>query len=135
MWLLRSGRKLPGLLLLLLVASLLRLRGGMARIADTPNSPSACQVRDSLRANNLSRAETDHEISAVVRLYWWFRFQGARRATNVKTLRDEITCVDHGLHCILDSTDEAFSSAHAVIVWVGARPDRERRSLPWVLAK
>ena len=110
--------------MLLLLASLMALWHGLARFVLPARSlTSPCQLRDTLlRAKNRSR-ETDLADSAVVRLYWWFRFQGTRRATGPKTRRGDFACPNR-LRCILDSTDEAFSSAHAVVVWVGARPDR-----------
>ena len=124
-----SRRQLLCPIVLLLFACLALQRQILAILAHAPHPPTACEVRDSLaHAANQSHAEPDDVDStktAVVRLYWWFRFQGARRATGPKALRGDYTCAEHGLRCILDSTDAAFASAHAVIVWVGARPDRE----------
>ena len=55
-----------------------------------------------------------------VRLYWWFRFDGARRSAK----RPHAVKCEGGFQCVIDSRDESFSRADAIVVFVGARPER-----------
>ena len=119
-----SRRSLCLLGLILLVSLAVLQRKLLARVTHPPKSPNACELRDSLlAANPAPRAAANHTDTSVVRLFWWFRFQGARRAARPHAPQGIISCAEHSLQCILDSRDAAFASAHAVIVWVGARPE------------
>ena len=98
--------------------------------------PTACMLRDTLSAMAAASGSGSNRTptpQTEVRLYWWFRWQGTRRFKS----RREYLC-RHKLRCIMDSSDAAFTSSHAVVVWVGARPEREclpphLPNQPWLL--
>ena len=86
---------------------------------------SACKLHDKLKAAaHVPPFDEAALPSREVRLYWWFRHQGARRAARGLTRWDNFSCAGSGLRCVLDSSDAGFDAAHAVVVWVGARPER-----------
>ena len=81
-----------------------------------------CWLRDELRSNTSTTSSRRTPASAdEVKVYWWYRWHGARRFARWPAVH---TCSD-GLRCVLDSSDRAFESADAVIVWVGTRPERQ----------
>ena len=87
---------------------------------------SACALRDTLQR---IATEAHHPIphsTNEISLYFWFRWHGSRRAHHPNR-HSTIDCAG-GLRCVLNSTDAAFPHADAVVIWVGARP--ERRCLP-----
>ena len=88
---------------------------------------SACALRDTLQRRIATEAH--HSIphsTNEISLYFWFRWHGSRRAHHPNR-HSTIACAG-GLRCVLNSTDAAFPHADAVVIWVGARP--ERRCLP-----
>ena len=123
---------------LVVLCAALRLSLGPRSTEHSHEDPStACALRDRLQLSATNRSAAHLGSSHEVRLYWWFRFQGARRGVR-RDRRDDITCAEHGLRCILDSSDEAFASSDAVVVWVGARPERHclpprLAGQPWVV--
>ena len=79
---------------------------------------SACDVKRAVERLPQLQAEAP---ANEVRLFWWHRFRGARRAAK----RAGVTLCDKGLRCVSDSRPTAFPAAHGVVVWIGARPDRQ----------
>lgn len=67
----------------------------------------------------------------VIRLYWWFRFQGLRKRSHWSLRCPAPTGAEPPITCVSDSGPRAFADAHATVVWVGARP--ERHCLPPVV--
>ena len=100
------------------------------------SSAGPCATRDRLRAVASTPHSTAPQRDHTVRLYYWYRFAGARRAARKA---QEVACPEHsGLRCVLDSTEAGFATAHAVVVFVGARPERhclppKRAGHQWVV--
>ena len=84
------------------------------------DADSACELR-SLLVRQRTAGQVNRSLEAYeIRLFWWHRFGGIRRARKQRRTR---RC-SGGMRCVSDSRPEAFASAHAVIVFVGARPER-----------
>lgn len=85
---------------------------------------SACSLAEHLQRNATVAASMAIGAPAAtdgvaeIRLFWWHRFRGSRRAH----LAPETQHCGRALRCVSDSRAEAFASTHGVVVWVGSRP-------------
>ena len=98
----------------------------VARQGDAPEVAAACALARQLElALPLPPSENGSDAAAAaaddeVRLFWWHRFEGHRRAVRTP---ERFTCAD-GLSCVSDSRTSAFAAAHGVVIWSG--PDHRR---------
>ena len=99
----------------------------VARQGDAPEVVAACALARQLELAPLppppSETGSDAASAAArdeVRLFWWHRFEGHRRAVRKP---QRFTCAD-GLSCVSDSRTSAFAAAHGVVIWSG--PDHRR---------
>lgn len=98
----------------------------VARQGDAPEVAAACALARQLElALPLPPSENGSDAAAAaaddeVRLFWWHRFEGHRRAVRTP---ERFTCAD-GLSCVSDSRTSAFAAAHGVVIWSG--PDHSR---------
>jgi hypothetical protein len=90
---------------------------------------SACALAEHLQRNAATTVAASMVIGAPaatdgvteIRLFWWHRFRGSRRAH----LAPETQHCGRALRCVSDSRAEAFASTHGVVVWVGSRPQAQ----------
>ncbi len=85
-------------------------------------SSTACSLAEQLQRNaSLGLSTTAPSATdgvTEVRLFWWHRFRGARRAPTAP----ETHHCGPALRCVSDSRAVAFERTHGVVVWVGSRP-------------
>ena len=102
---------------------LYNVRRLVAQQGDAPEAAAACALARQLElALPSPPSETGSDTAAddEVRLFWWHRFEGHRRAVRTP---ERFTCAD-GLSCVSDSRTSAFAAAHGVVIWSG--PDHRR---------
>ena len=102
---------------------LYNVRRLVAQQGDAPEAAAACALARQLElALPSPPSETGSDTAAddEVRLFWWHRFEGHRRAVRTP---ERFTCADV-LSCVSDSRTSAFAAAHGVVIWSG--PDHRR---------
>lgn len=92
----------------------------VARQGDAPEVAAACSLARQLELAPPPSETGSDAADDEVRLFWWHRFEGHRRAVRTP---QKFTCAD-GLSCVSDSRTSAFAAAHGVVIWSG--PDHRR---------
>lgn len=102
---------------------LYNVRRLVAQQGDAPEAAAACALARQLELalpSPPSETGSDAGVDDEVRLFWWHRFEGHRRAVRTP---ERFKCAD-GLSCVSDSRTSAFAAAQGVVIWSG--PDHRR---------